>query len=287
MPVASGGGDGERAILVDPLGRFGDEDDVDVRDVVELAAAGLAHADDREPERPRRPRRTRHGRWPAPASSAASARPASCSAAVGMCPTGSVRREVQRRDAEQLAPVGDPQGVVRAWRSPRSSGADRGAPGSPADRRRWAGSRLGHAAPVVRDVPTRWSTEGDGAAEHGEQPVASRPGSAQGGEQGGALVVAVGEGRPFSGRSWLGPATPRSRSDSISRTSPSSAWSGSATALSASGRPSWKTSSSGSAKPASAGSCSSASARPGSANPSRASCPPAVVARVRHRRRRR
>ena len=46
-----GGGDGERAVLVDPLGRLGDEDDVDVADVVQLAAAGLTHPDHGEPAR--------------------------------------------------------------------------------------------------------------------------------------------------------------------------------------------------------------------------------------------
>ncbi len=41
--------DPQRLVLVGPVGRLGDEDDVDVGDVVELAAAGLAHADDRQP----------------------------------------------------------------------------------------------------------------------------------------------------------------------------------------------------------------------------------------------
>jgi hypothetical protein len=40
--------DAQRRVLVDPVGGLGDEDDVDVADVVELAATGLAHADDGE-----------------------------------------------------------------------------------------------------------------------------------------------------------------------------------------------------------------------------------------------
>ena len=38
-----------RLLLGHPVGRLGDEDDVDVGDVVQLAAAGLAHRDHREP----------------------------------------------------------------------------------------------------------------------------------------------------------------------------------------------------------------------------------------------
>ena len=48
-PAASRDADGESLGLVDPVDRLGDVDDVDVAHVVELAAAALAHADDREP----------------------------------------------------------------------------------------------------------------------------------------------------------------------------------------------------------------------------------------------
>lgn len=48
------GADGHRLGLVDSLGRLAGKDDVDIADVVEFAAAGLAHGDDRQPC-PRRP----------------------------------------------------------------------------------------------------------------------------------------------------------------------------------------------------------------------------------------
>ena len=286
MPVASGGGDGERAILVDPLGRFGHEDDVDVRDVVELAAAGLAHADDREPASSA-PSPYSSRAMASPASSAASASHASCSAAVGMYPTGSVRREVQRGDAAAARAGRRSAGRRRPLRSPRCSGADRGDQALPQTGRRWAG--------VASATQRQWSgmsdevvDQGDGAAEDGDQPVASRV-RVGAGRRAGRRSRRRGRGRVgrSRGRFLARARAPRSRNDSISRTSPSRAWSGSAAALSASGRPSWKTSSSGSAKPVSAGSCSSRSARPGSANPSRASCPPAGRGPRRHRRRRR
>ena len=44
-----GRADAERGLLVGPLSGLGDEDDVDVADVVELATARLAHPDDGEP----------------------------------------------------------------------------------------------------------------------------------------------------------------------------------------------------------------------------------------------
>ena len=37
-----------RAVLLDPIGGLGDEDDVDVTDIVRFLLAGLAHPDDRQ-----------------------------------------------------------------------------------------------------------------------------------------------------------------------------------------------------------------------------------------------
>ena len=49
QPGREVGRDGGRLLLGHPVGRLGDEDDVDVGDVVQLAPTGLAHRDHREP----------------------------------------------------------------------------------------------------------------------------------------------------------------------------------------------------------------------------------------------
>ncbi len=94
--------DANRALLVGSSRRLGDEDDVDVADVVQLAAAGLAHADDGEPA----------ASWPSPnssraiasaASSAASARSASASAATGRSRPGRDATGRGRRSAAARA----------------------------------------------------------------------------------------------------------------------------------------------------------------------------------------
>ena len=189
-----------------------------------------------------------------PASRAASASSASCSAGGRHLPHRVRRREVQRGDAA-AAPAGRrPAGRRRPARRRVRSGPTARDEALRADRCGGRPGRPAHAAPVL-GWPTRWSTEGDRAAEDGEQPVASGTGSPR------ATSSAALDRRGRDGPAVLGEVlaglAPRSRSDSISRTSPSSAWSGSAAALSASSRPSWKTSSSGSANPVSARSCSS------------------------------
>ena len=104
--------DVERGGLVGALDRLRDEDDVDVGDVVELATAGLAHADDgeaaglplvtqlvdRDPDRALERRAGEVGQG-APD--------------LGQELHGVLGRRVAGGDAEQLAPVADPQGVLR------------------------------------------------------------------------------------------------------------------------------------------------------------------------------
>src|SRR6478736_7741129 len=165
-----------------------------------------------------------------------------------------------------------------AVRSPRSSGP------TAATRLSRRPAAVGRVASATQrqwsGCPTRWSTRAMEPPRTATSRSLAGPGRRSATSRAALSSSRSGIGRPFSGRFLARARAPRSRSDSISRTSPSSAWSGSAAALSASGRPSWKTSSSGSANPVSARSWSRASARLGSAKPSRASCPPAVVARV-------
>ena len=105
------------------LGRLDDEDDVDVADVVELAAAGLAHPDDREPACSRPGPGTPPGRSPGrPRARPRRARPAR-RATIGMSGAGRAAH-VERGDPQQPAPVLDAQHVER--RSGRPPGPCRG-----------------------------------------------------------------------------------------------------------------------------------------------------------------
>ncbi len=187
-----GGADAQRGVLVDAVGGLRDEDDVDVADVVELAAPGLAHADDREA-----------ALLVARPVLLAGDREARLEGGLGELGEGLAdgrhrgdrvgRRQVERRDAHQPPAVGDPQRVV--GRHVAALGRDRahellahplsGMPGGP-----------GRVEPVLR-VPHEVVDEGRGPAEHGEHAVARLAGGDEVGAEGGdaplGVVVALGQ----------------------------------------------------------------------------------------------
>ena len=197
-----------------PVGRLGDEDHVDVADVVELAAAALAHADDGQPARRRRLGRRSARAIASAASSAAPARSASSAGRLGQRRRRVGAVEVARGDAEQRAPVGDPQRVVRrpALAAP-AAGADGGD-----ERRRGARSRGAARRGSVTARPVLGVAD-QVVAEGRERPSTASSRSWPG--RGGA-------GRRCSSRTPCWPSSSRRRSASISRTRPSRARSGSA-----------------------------------------------------------
>ena len=102
----------ERSGLVSPLDGFGDEDDVDVGDVVELAATRLAHADDGEAAGlPLLPQLVDRDAYRSLEGGAREI----CQGAgdLGEELDRVVGRRVPGRDAEELAPVTHPQRVLR------------------------------------------------------------------------------------------------------------------------------------------------------------------------------
>ena len=111
VAVARRGADAQRGVLVDTVGGLRDEDDVDVADVVELAATRLAHADDRQP-----------ALLVARPVLLAGDREARLEGGLGELGEGLAdgghrrdrvgRRQVERRDAHEPPAVGDPQRVV-------------------------------------------------------------------------------------------------------------------------------------------------------------------------------
>ena len=164
--------------------RLGDEDDVDVADVVELAAAALAHGDDRQPARSAR-RRGSSARATARRGLERGAGEVGELAGDVRLGGGEVGRgEVDARRRRAARPVGDAQRVERcrpgagrrpARRSPgrpRRRRAARAAGGGPAD----LGGPSARRRPAARQWPG-WRgevvAEGGRGAQHGEQPVAA------------------------------------------------------------------------------------------------------------------
>ena len=180
-PAASRDAGGQRLGLVDPVDRLGHVDDVDVAHVVELAAAALAHADDREPDTEtvvvevgpgQRQRRLQRGtrqvrqrrRDPGQAAQRVGA------------------GEVGRRDAQQARPVRQPHRVRPRGTDERRHRDVRVGVGT--DRAQELGPDLGHgdARPrrVVEEHPQRLRVRDErvpqrhGRADDGEQPRARR-----------------------------------------------------------------------------------------------------------------
>ena len=179
QPGREVGGDGRRLLLGHPVGRLGDEDDVDVGDVVQLApphlpiamtarrvrSASGAHlgAGDRQGRLERGLRRGRPAR-----------RPSS-----GRVTVGSGDGQVEGRDAEQLLAVGRAQHVGRgrrpgpAW----STAVDQAAhPLVDGERR----SALGRPHVQCSGWAHEVVAERRRAAEHREQPLACGPRCAAG-----------------------------------------------------------------------------------------------------------
>ena len=164
------GGHRRRDLLVDALGGLGDEDDVDVGDVVELAAAGLAHGDDGEARaggiRSDLRAGDDQGRLERGLREVGER-----TCGVGQRLDGVVGREVESRDAEQLFAVGRAEHVDRRHLPRRTHGPHEplGALGD------GEGSGLGDGPPVV-GVGDEVVAQGGRAAEHGEHPLPGPPG---------------------------------------------------------------------------------------------------------------
>ena len=166
--------------LVRAVHGLGDEHHVDVADVVELAAAALAHGDDGQPARRCAPRRARPRAMASAASRVAPARSAS-SAATSATSAPSARSRAASPGAA-LA-VGDAQRVGRRRRRPGDDrhrvvrvGADLQRASRGAARPRSAGRSLAGAQRAsARGWRTRWSVSARLAPSTAEQPVAARP----------------------------------------------------------------------------------------------------------------
>ena len=159
------------------------------RHVVQLAAAGLAHADHGEPG----VRGTGAVLLPGDGQAGLQGRlgePRQLLRGSRHVPHRVRRREVEGGDPEQLAPVGDAQGVVCGPLAPfvRPDGGDQALPQTGGAGR----GRVGHAAPVV-GMPDEVVDQGDRPTEDGDQPVARRAGPPERDEQIRALVIAVGD----------------------------------------------------------------------------------------------
>ena len=159
------GGDSGRLLLGHALGRLRDEDDVDVRDVVELAATGLAHGDDREPGvvgiRAHLVAGDGQGRLEGRLREVGEG-----GGGVGQRLRGVGRGEVERRDAEQLLAVGRAQHVGGPHRRGCGHCGDEAAHALVGGERGGLGDRdpvLGVGAEVV--------AEGGRAPQHGEHPL--------------------------------------------------------------------------------------------------------------------
>ena len=167
------------------VGGLGDEDDVDVADVVELAGAGLAHADDREArrldlrgrKRPGRRARRRHGR---PCGARCSAASSAAPARVGQAGRHGVDRgdrigagEVPDRDPREHTPVSDAQRPAPASASVAiGASTDATASTSSAAAASAEGGRTGSSwAPRARRGCAAGTPRASGAAEQARRAV--------------------------------------------------------------------------------------------------------------------
>ncbi len=161
----------DRLRLVGPVDGLPHEDDVHVGDVVQLAAAALAHRDHREPAQRGVPRRGVLGQGEGGAQGGGGEVGELGGGLGDTCRAA----HVPSGDGQQAAPVGDAQGDrVGGLREPRFELLH---PGVQVPR------LVRHEGlPVVR-VAGEVVGEGGGGAEHAEQPVAQRLGRDQGVEQ--------------------------------------------------------------------------------------------------------
>ena len=166
QPGRQVGGDRGRLLLGHALGRLRDEDDVDVGDVVQLAATGLAHGDDREAGavgiRAHLGARDGQGRLERRLREVGER-----SGGLGQGGRRVGRGEVERRDAEQLLAVRRAQHVGGRHRSGRGHGGDEAAHPLVGGQR----GGLADGRPVL-GVGAQVVTEGGRAAEHREHPLA-------------------------------------------------------------------------------------------------------------------
>ena len=188
QPGREVGGDDRRLVLGHPVSRLGGEDDVDVGDVVQLAATGLAHRDDREAGavgiRTHLGASDREGRLQRRLGEVGQ-RARGLRQGEGRVGGG----EVERRDAEQLLAVGRAQ-HVRGRHRPISGDRVDQATDSLVDGHRGG---VGHRRPVL-GVGAQVVAEGGRAAEHGEHPLACGSGGTQGRGHRGAQAGLVRHG---------------------------------------------------------------------------------------------